>query len=107
MKKNFIYILILVVVAVITLVPGIRNFLKDQFLPVATIENAVHISNEDYDIELQGINVPSTNLKNFKDKGVSEDELRSKADSVQKLTDKYIKEIDQGAKDKEAEIMEI
>lgn len=46
-------------------------------------------------------------LKNFKDKGISEDELRSKADSVQKLTDKYIKEIDQGAKDKEAEIMEI
>ncbi len=46
-------------------------------------------------------------LKNFKDKGVSEDELRSKADAVQKLTDKYIKEIDQSAKDKEAEIMEI
>ncbi len=46
-------------------------------------------------------------LKNFKDKGISEDEIRSKADTVQKLTDKYIKEIDQAAKDKEAEIMEI
>lgn len=70
MKKLAIYVVVLVVLGVIFLVPGIRNYLKDQFFPIATIENAVHISEEDYDVELQGINVPSTNLKNFKNKPV-------------------------------------
>ncbi|AZA62445.1 TlpA family protein disulfide reductase [Chryseobacterium indoltheticum] len=70
MKKLTTYVVILVVLGVIFFVPGIRNFLKDQFFPIATIENAVHISNEDYDVDLQGINVPSTNLKNFKNKPV-------------------------------------
>jgi len=70
MKKLGIYVVVLVVLGVIFLVPGIRNYLKDQFFPIATIENAVHISEEDYDVDLQGINVPSTNLKNFKNKPV-------------------------------------
>lgn len=70
MKKLTTYVVILVVLGVIFFVPGIRNFLKDQFFPIATIENAVHISDEDYDVDLQGINVPSTNLKNFKNKPV-------------------------------------
>lgn len=70
MKKLVIYVVVLVVLGVIFLVPGVRNYLKDQFFPIATIENAVHISPEDYDVDLQGINVPSTNLKNFKDKPV-------------------------------------
>lgn len=70
MKKLAIYVVVLVVLGVIFFVPGIRNYLKDQFFPIATIENAVHISEEDYDVDLQGINVPSTNLKNFKDKPV-------------------------------------
>ncbi|WP_435523033.1 hypothetical protein [Chryseobacterium indoltheticum] len=65
MKKLAIYVVVLVVLGVIFLVPGIRNYLKDQFFPIATIENAVHISEEDYDVDLQGINAPSTNLKNF------------------------------------------
>ncbi|WP_139422313.1 TlpA family protein disulfide reductase [Chryseobacterium mulctrae] len=70
MKKLAIYVVVIVVLGVIFLVPGIRNYLKDQFFPIATIENAVHISEEDYDVDLQGINVPSTNLKNFKNKPV-------------------------------------
>lgn len=70
MKKLAIYVVVLVVLGVIFLVPGIRNYLKDQFFPIATIENAVHISEEDYDVDLQGINVLSTNLKNFKNKPV-------------------------------------
>ena len=70
MKKLTTYVVILVVLGVIFFVPGIRNFLKDQFFPIATIENAVHISDEDYDVDLQGINVPSTNLRNFKNKPV-------------------------------------
>ncbi|MBO6185386.1 MAG: TlpA family protein disulfide reductase [Chryseobacterium sp.] len=70
MKKLIIYVIILAVFGVIFLVPGVRNFLKDQFFPIATIENAVHINDADYDVDLQGINVPSTNLKNFKNKPV-------------------------------------
>lgn len=70
MKKLAIYVVVLVVLSVIFLVPGVRNYLKDQFFPIATIENAVHINDADYDVDLQGINVPSTNLKNFKNKPV-------------------------------------
>ncbi|MGH1519480.1 TlpA family protein disulfide reductase [Chryseobacterium sp. JK1] len=70
MKKSIIYLALVVIIAVVALVPGIRNKLQELFFPVATIENAVHISENDYDIELKGINTPSTNLKNFKDKGL-------------------------------------
>lgn len=70
MKKIIIYVVVLVLLGVIFLVPGIRNTLKDQFFPVATIESAVHIEADDYDIDLQGINVPSTNMKNFRNKPV-------------------------------------
>ncbi len=46
-------------------------------------------------------------LKKFKDQGVSEDELKRKEETIQKLTDKYTKEVDKAIKDKESEIMEI
>lgn len=70
MKKNIIYIVLIVIIGIIALVPGVKDFLRDQFFPIATIENAVTVSEEDYDIELQGINVPSTNLKNLRDKPI-------------------------------------
>nr|WP_314495059.1 TlpA disulfide reductase family protein [uncultured Chryseobacterium sp.] len=70
MKKIIIYVVVLILLGIIFLVPGIRNTLKDQFFPIATIENAVHIEADDYDIDLQGINVPSTNMKNFRNKPV-------------------------------------
>lgn len=70
MKKNIIYLVLIVIIGVIAFVPGVKEKLQDTFLPIATIENAVHVSDEDYDIDLQGINVPSTNLKAFKDKAV-------------------------------------
>ncbi|HCN50359.1 MAG TPA: TlpA family protein disulfide reductase [Chryseobacterium sp.] len=70
MKKNIIYLILIVIIGVVAFVPGIRNFLKDTFFPVATIEKAVHVSEEDYDVDLKGINAPSTNLKNFKNKAV-------------------------------------
>lgn len=70
MKKGIIYIIIIAVIGIVAFMPGVRDFLKNQFFPIATIENAVHINEEDYDIDLKGINVPSTNLKNLKDKAV-------------------------------------
>lgn len=42
-----------------------------------------------------------------KDKKLSEDDLKNKMDEVQKLTDKYIKKIDEVTLDKSKEIMEI
>ncbi|GAB0155461.1 thiol-disulfide oxidoreductase ResA [Chryseobacterium sp. Alg-005] len=70
MKKNIIYIVLIVIIGIIAFVPGVKDFLRDQFFPIATIENAVTVGEEDYNIELQGINVPSTNLKNLKDKPI-------------------------------------
>jgi len=70
MKKLIIYIILIAVSGIIFSVPGIRNFFKNQFFPIATIENAVHIAPEDYNIDLQGINTSSTNLKNFRNKPV-------------------------------------
>jgi ribosome recycling factor len=46
-------------------------------------------------------------LKKIKDSGISEDEIKRKADDLQKLTDRYIKEIDTAIKEKEKEILEI
>lgn len=45
-------------------------------------------------------------LKKFKDEGISEDEIKRKGDDLQKLTDKYTKEIDKAVSEKESEIME-
>ena len=45
-------------------------------------------------------------LKKFKEQGVSEDEVKRKTDDLQKLTDKYTKEIDDAVGEKEKEIME-
>lgn len=70
MKKNIIYLILIALIAFIAFVPGVKEKLQDTFFPIAAIENAVHIDDEDYDIELQGINVPSTNLKTFKGKAV-------------------------------------
>lgn len=42
-----------------------------------------------------------------KDKAITEDELHDGEDKVQKITDKFVKEIDEMAKKKEADIMEI
>ncbi|API93917.1 ribosome-recycling factor [Virgibacillus pantothenticus] len=42
-----------------------------------------------------------------KEDGISEDDIRALQDDVQKATDKYIAQIDQLAKDKEKEIMEV
>ncbi len=45
--------------------------------------------------------------KGEKDKLISEDEAKKAQDDVQKLTDKYIKEVDQVTANKEKEVMEV
>jgi ribosome recycling factor len=46
-------------------------------------------------------------LKKLKGAQVSEDEIKRQEDALQKLTDKYVKEIDRLAQEKEAEVMEV
>lgn len=46
-------------------------------------------------------------LKKLKDDKVSEDEIKRQEESLQKLTDKYVKEIDKAVQDKEHEVMEV
>lgn len=65
-KKNILFILALAFVAVLYLFPSVKLKIKDLFFPVAAIENAVTLQDSDYDLQLKGINVPSTNLKNLK-----------------------------------------
>lgn len=47
------------------------------------------------------------NLKKMKGTEVSEDEIKRQEDALQKLTDKFVKEIDKLTQDKEAEVMEV
>lgn len=68
MKKNIIYIIILVIALGVCFIPNVRTFLQNQFFPIATIEKAISLEEADYDIDLKGINVPNANLKDFKGK---------------------------------------
>jgi len=46
-------------------------------------------------------------LKKMKGEKISEDEIKGQEDALQKVTDKYIKEIDKLVHDKEQEVMEV
>lgn len=46
-------------------------------------------------------------LKKLKDTHVSEDEIKRQEEALQKLTDKFVKEIDKLTHEKEAEVMEV
>ncbi len=70
LRKNLIYLVLLIILGIIAFVPSVRTFLKDTFLPVAAVEDAVMVDESDYDVVLKGINVPDTNLKNFRNKNV-------------------------------------
>lgn len=101
MKKLLTYVVVLAVLGIVLLVPGIRNTLKDLFFPIATIESAVHIDADDYDIDLQGINTPSTNMKNFRNKPVFLNfwgtwcaPCRKEWPSIQKLYDRRKDQVD-------------
>jgi len=74
MKKSklWIYVLIVAVIAVL-LFSGVGKFLKDQFSMEATVDrvdNQVMITDEEYNVELKGMNVPDTNLQNLKGKNL-------------------------------------
>lgn len=66
LKNNIIFLLLTGLLVALILIPGFRLKLKDLFFPVAEIENAVTVSDTDFDIDLKGINVPDANLKDLK-----------------------------------------
>ena len=66
LKKNALFLLAMAFVAVLYLFPSVKLKIKDLFFPVAAIENAITLNDTDYDIQLKGINVPSTNLAALK-----------------------------------------
>ena len=46
-------------------------------------------------------------LKKMKGTAISEDEIKGQEDALQKITDRYVKEIDKILQDKEADLMEV
>ena len=67
MKKNILYAIIALIIAIVFLVPSVREKLQELFLPIAKVQEAVSISADDYNISLKGINTPNANLADFKD----------------------------------------
>ncbi|MCQ4035442.1 TlpA family protein disulfide reductase [Kaistella montana] len=65
-KQNLFYIIATAIIAVLYLFPSVKLKIKDLLFPVAAIENAITLQDSDMDIQLKGINVASTNLKNLK-----------------------------------------
>lgn len=68
LRKNLIFIVLLLAVGSAVAVPGVRQYLQEQFIPVAKVQDAVTVDDADYDVALKGINTTSANLKNFKGK---------------------------------------
>ena len=66
LKKYLFYIITIGIFATLFLFPELKLKLRDLFFPIAEIENAVTIPESDFDIDLKGVNVASTNLKNLK-----------------------------------------
>lgn len=69
----------------------------------------IHKKAEDGRIAVRNLRRDANDMikKLEKDKVVSEDEAKKAQDEMQKMTDKYIKEIDQVMTTKEKEIMEV
>ena len=66
LKKNIFYLIATAILIILFAFPEVKLKIKDLFFPVAAVENAVTLNDADYDIQLKGINTPSTNLKNLK-----------------------------------------
>lgn len=102
LRKNAIYLIVLISLSIIAFVPNVRNYLKETFFPIAAIEDAVTVDEADYDIVLKGINTDNTNLKNFKGKkmiflnfwGTWCAPCRAEFPSIQKLYDAKNDKID-------------
>ncbi|HWR43133.1 ribosome recycling factor [Sporomusa sp.] len=75
----------------------------------AEIVKVIHKKAEESRVAIRNLRRDANDAikKTEKDKTVSEDEAKKAQDDIQKLTDKYIKEVDQVMAAKEKEIMEV
>jgi ribosome recycling factor len=69
----------------------------------------VHHEGEDAKVQVRGVRRDGIqHVKELlKDKSVTEDEARRAEDDIQKLTDKYVREVDDAVKAKEQELMAV
>lgn len=70
-KKNWLMLLLTVVLISVLTIPDLRTFVQRQILmkpSLEKVENEIMVNDDELDIQLKGINVPSTNLKNLKGK---------------------------------------
>lgn len=69
LKKNLVYAILLLVVLAFALIKPLREFVSSQFAMSATVDKVVaesSFSDEDFDIDLKGINTPNAKLSDFK-----------------------------------------
>lgn len=73
LKKNLFFLLLTGFLVAVFLIPDLRTFVTRQILmkpALEKVEEEVTLPKQDLDIDLMGINVPNTNLKNLTDKAV-------------------------------------
>ena len=71
LKKNIIYIILIVVLSAFALIKPLRDFVSEQIAmspTVAKINNETMLPDDVLNIDLKGINTSSTNLKNLRGK---------------------------------------
>lgn len=70
-KKNIGNILFVIFILVFFFVPGVREFIQRQLIMKPSLETTtekIQLKDEDYNLQLKGINVPDANLSDFKGK---------------------------------------
>lgn len=70
-KKNLLFIILSAFLIAVLAIPKFGDFVRGQILMSPSIEkvqNEITLSDTDFDVVLQGINVPDANLKDFKNK---------------------------------------
>lgn len=71
LKKNLIYIIVIIAISAIAMIKPLRDFVSEQISmspTVAKINNETLLPDEVLNIDLKGINTTSTNLKNLRGK---------------------------------------
>lgn len=71
LKKNGLFIVFTALLIGVFVFPKFGDFVRSQLLmkpAMEKMENEIKVSDEDFDIDLKGVNVPNANLKDFKGK---------------------------------------
>jgi thiol-disulfide isomerase/thioredoxin len=68
-KKNIFYFALTAFMIVVFTIPKFGDFVRRQILmspSISKVQDEITVSENDYDIQLKGINVPNANLKDFR-----------------------------------------